>query len=148
MSELPENSAQSLRSALEAEHAALWVYSLASAFIKEPRVSSAAEEAVDKHTEHRDAAERTLRDAGITPPAGEPAYSLPQQLTDQNSAIRVLVASETDCQIGWRAVLENTEDARLRRTALDALTTASTRATRWRLTVGEQPAAPAFPGKP
>ena len=148
MSELSKNTAEALRNALGAEHAALWVYGLAGAFLGEPRTRSAADDATAGHRDRRDAAERALRDANLTPPPGEPAYQLPKQVNDQNSAIRMLITAEEDCQVGWRAVLENTEDAALRRTALEGLTTASTRSARWRLTIGERPAVTAFPGRP
>lgn len=148
MSELSEETAGALRSALGAEHAALWVHGLASAFVEEARVRSALDEAAGEHEELRGAAEQVLRDAQLTPPAAEPAYSPPSHVTDQRSAIAVLITAENDCQIGWRSVLENAENAELRRTALNGLTTAATRETRWRLTIGEQPAVSAFPGKP
>lgn len=148
MSELSENTAEALRDAVGAEHAALWVYGLAGAFLGEDRARSAADEATAEHRDRRDAAERALRAANRTPPPEEPAYRLPDRVTDQRSAIRALITAEEDCQVGWRAVLENTEDAALRRTALDGLTTASTRSTRWRLAIGERPAAAAFPGSP
>jgi hypothetical protein len=60
----------------------------------------------------------------------------------------VLVVAEADTAVGWRAVLERTDDAALRRAALEALTVAAVRATRWRRAAGQAPAAPAFPGQP
>lgn len=147
MSELQEKTANALRAALKAEHATLWVYSLAEAFLGRD-TRSAADEAAAEHREQRNAAERALRDANLTPPTGAPAYRLPKSVEDANSAVRMLITSETDCQVGWRSVLENTEDAGLRRTALKGLTTSATRATRWRLHAGQRPSATAFPGKP
>ncbi len=147
MSTLSEYTANALRDALGAEHASLWVYGLTSAFASESRVRPAISEAMNTHRAQRDSAERLIRDAGMKPPVAQPAYSLPQPVTDQNSAIRALITAETECQIGWRSVLENTQDAGLRRTALDALTASATRATRWRVTVGE-PGVTAFPGSP
>nr|WP_246330855.1 ferritin-like domain-containing protein [Saccharopolyspora hordei] len=137
-----------MRSALGAEHAAVWVHGFASAYVSEPRVRSAIDDAADQHRRLRDAAEELIRGAGQTPPAAQPAYDPRTQVTDQRSAIDLLITAESDCQVGWRSVLENTDDPGLRRTALDGLTTSATRATRWRLTVGQQPAAEAFPGRP
>ncbi|GAB3275338.1 ferritin-like domain-containing protein [Parasphingorhabdus pacifica] len=147
MSDLQEKTANALRAALKAEHTALWVYGLAEAFLGTD-TRSAADEATAEHRERRNAAERALRDANLTPPPGAPAYRLPESIEDADSAVRMLITSENDCQVGWRAVLESTDNAALRRTALKGLTTSATRATRWRLHAGQQPSATAFPGKP
>ena len=148
MTELSEDVAGVLRTVLGAENAAIWVYGLASAFDGEPRVSSAIGDAMNHHRVQRDTVERTLRDAGIAPPAAQPAYTLPQPVTDQKSAITALITAEHDCEVGWRAVLDTADDPNLRRTALDGLTAAATRATRWRITVGQKPSAQSFPGQP
>ena len=148
MSELPEPVTTALRSAVRAEHAAVWVYALASAFATESRVRSAIDEATDTHRLYRDRGEQTLRDAGLTPPTAEPAYALPEPVTDQPSAIRMLLTTEHECAVGWRAVLDAEGAEPWRGLALEALTAAARRGTRWRLTVGEQPAAPPFPGRP
>ncbi|GAA2782824.1 ferritin-like domain-containing protein [Saccharopolyspora taberi] len=147
MTELSDEAAEALRAALGAEHAAIWTYGLAGAFADKPRVREAIEDAMNTHRGHRDGADRLIRAAGQTPPAAQPAYDA-GTLTDEKSAVQLLIKVENDCQIGWRSVLENTEDPELRRTALDGLTTSATRATRWRLTIGQHPAAPEFPGKP
>ncbi|MDR7300649.1 ferritin-like domain-containing protein [Haloactinomyces albus] len=146
--QLSEQAVSALQRALRAEHAAIWIHGLAGAFASEQRVDSAVAEAVRKHRQFRETTEQLLQEAGIKPAPAEPAYSVPQQPTDQTSAIRLLITAEHDCTIGWRSVLETTEVSRLRRHALDALTTASARATRWRITIGDQPAVLAFPGRP
>lgn len=147
MSGLSDEAAGALRDALSAEHAAVWVYGLASAYASEKRVNSAASEALEEHVGQRGEAERALRDAGMTPPPAQPAYSVPQPVTDQKSAIRAVLTAEDDCQVGWRSVLENTDDRHLREVALRGMTTSATRATRWRITIDE-PGAKAFPGQP
>ncbi|MCI2420320.1 ferritin-like domain-containing protein [Saccharopolyspora sp. K220] len=148
MTELSADAGNALRSALSAEHAALWVYGLASAFAGEARVRDAIDDAVAQHQRLRDTAERALRDAAQPSAVAQPAYDVGEPVGDQKSAIGLLVKAENDCEIGWRSVLENTEDAALRGTALDGLTTSATRATRWRLTIGQQPATNPFPGQP
>lgn len=145
---LSDAAVTALRDALGAEYAAAWVYDLTTAFVSEDRVRSAVREAVASHRGRRDAARRLLRDAGVEPPPPDAAYRVPRQVTDQDSAIRLLITTEEDCAVGWRAVLEAGDSQRVRRSALDGLTTAATRATRWRITVGEQPPTPAFPGVP
>lgn len=148
MTTLSDQAITSLRSALEAEHAAVWVYGLASAYGSSPRVRSAIDEGTNEHRAHRDTAESVLQGAGQVPPPTQVAYALPSAVTDQTSAIQALVTAEKDCQVGWRSVLETTDDAGLRKIALDALTVSATRATRWRITIGTQPATQAFPGQP
>lgn len=148
MTALSDQVIASLRNALGAEHAAVWVYGLAAAYGNSPRVGSAIEEGTNAHRAHRDTAESLLQDAGQVPPATQVAYALPNAVTDQTSAIQALVTAERDCQIGWRSVLETTDDAGLRRTALDALTVSAVRATRWRITIGMRPVTQALPGQP
>lgn len=148
MSDEFEAAVGALRDALGAEHAAVWVYGLASAFAEEQRVSSAVDEALAEHERLRDTAEKALHDVQRTPGPAAPAYDVGQEVDDQSSAIQALLTVEHDCQVGWRSVLENAQDPHIRRMALDGLTTTATRATRWRLTIGEQPAAQTFPGQP
>lgn len=146
--ELSQRAEDALRSALRAEQAAIWASGLTRAYATEQRVSSAISEAANTHRARRDAAERLLRDAGATPPPAAPAYRFPGEVNDQRTAIRLLITAEEDCATGWRSALESSEEARIRRTALEGLTAAATRATRWRITIDEQPAARAFPGEP
>lgn len=145
---LSDQAIASLRNALGAEHAAVWVYGLSTAYAGSPRVESAIDEGTNEHRAHRDTAEGVLQDAGQVPPATQVAYALPNAVTDQTSAIQALVTAEKDCQVGWRSVLEMTDDAGLRRIALDALTVSATRTTRWRITIGARPATQALPGQP
>jgi hypothetical protein len=144
---LPADSVQAVQSALGAEHAALWVYGLVSAFLPDS-YNAAVTEGTTAHRARRDATERLLADAGQTPRPAEPAYVPPKPVADQKSAIAVLVLAEADATVAWRAVLERTDDKHVRRAALEALTAAAVRATRWRRAAGQSPAAPAFPGEP
>lgn len=143
----PRAALAAVQAALGAEHAALWVYGLVSAFLPD-RFDLPVTEGATAHRARRDATERLLADAGETPRPPEAAYVAPQPVTDEPSALAVLVVAESDAAVAWRAVLERTEDRELRRAALEALTAAAVRATRWRRAAGERPAARAFPGKP
>lgn len=113
--QLSEQATTALRKALGAEHTAVWVYGVAAAYAEEARVDSAVAEAARNHRRLRERTEQLLREAGIDPPAAEPAYSVPQPVTDQNSAIRMLITAEGDCALGWRSVLETTGASRLDR---------------------------------
>ncbi|RZS30482.1 uncharacterized protein DUF4439 [Herbihabitans rhizosphaerae] len=144
---LPADSVEAVQRALGAEHAALWVYSLVSAFLP-PSFDAPLREGTTAHRARRDATERALAASGATPRPAEPGYRLPQPVTDQATAITSVVAAETDATVAWRAVLERTDDAELRRAALEALTNAAVRGTRWRKTGRIAPTFTAFPGKP
>ncbi|MFC6092893.1 ferritin-like domain-containing protein [Saccharothrix sp. BKS2] len=137
-------SVDAVQGALGAEHAAVWTYGLVSAFISQQ--GAAVAEGANAHRARRDTTERWLRDQGAAPEPPAPAYLPPQPVDSAASAIAALIAVETDCCVGWRGVLERTEDADLRRSALDALTASAVRATRWRKAAGLTPLSITFPG--
>lgn len=143
---LPADSVSATQDALGAEHAAIWVYGLVSAFLK--GYDAAVQECKNAHRARRDATELLLSGAGQSPRSAEPAYVTPQPVTDQASAIAVIVVAESDATVAWRAVLERTDDRTLRAMALDGLRDAAVRATRWRIAGGQTPATPALPGAP
>ncbi|ASU78185.1 DUF4439 domain-containing protein [Actinopolyspora erythraea] len=145
--ELSEAGERAVRQALGAEHAAVWVHGLAKAFVADSKVAAELREAAATHRGHRDRTRELLRSAGVAPPAAEPAYRTPKPVTDQDSALRALLAVEQDCSVGWLAVLERSELWRLNELALTCLTDSATRATRWRLRLDVRPSAPAFPGR-
>ncbi|SFW76181.1 ferritin-like domain-containing protein [Amycolatopsis australiensis] len=136
-----------LQTALAAEHAAVWVYGLVSAFL--PADFADAEKAgAAEHAVRRDLLQTMLSAAGATPVAPEPAYVPKDPVTDAKSAARVVATAEADCASAWLAVVGHTDDASLRTTALHALVAASRRGTPWRAEAGEKPAAIALPGRP
>jgi hypothetical protein len=144
---LPPETVDALQQALAAEHAAIWAYGLAGAFL--PAGSrTALTKGSEIHTVRRDATITTLKSAGATPEAAEPGYSVPQPLTNQSSAFTLLVSAETDTVSTWRSVLEHTSEPTVRKTALDALTDAAVRAMSWRQSAGQTPATPPLPGQP
>jgi len=145
---LDADAASATQDALGAEHAALWVYGLVSAFLTSEAYQTSAQEAKNAHRARRDATELLLSGAGQSPRSAEPAYVLPQQVTDQASAIAAIVLAEKDATVAWRAVLERTDDRSLRAVALAGLTESAVWATRWRVAGGQSPAAPPLPGKP
>jgi hypothetical protein len=145
MTSMDATAANATQDALGAEHAALWVYGLVSAFLPAD-FDAAVQEGRSAHRARRDATELLLSGAGQSPRSAEPAYVTPQPVTDQASAIAVLVVAETDVTVAWRAVLERTDDKALRAAALAGLTDAAVRATRWRRAGGQTPATSALPG--
>jgi hypothetical protein len=141
------DGAESVQQALGAEHAAVWVYGLVSAFLP-ANFDAPTLEGMTAHRSRRDATERLLAAAGQTPRPAEPAYVTPQSVNDQASALAVLVTAETDTGVAWRAVLERTDDPAVRTFALEGLTGAAVRAARWRKVAGVLPIAPPLPGVP
>lgn len=143
---VPAEAVDPLQVALAAEHAAVWVYGLVSAFLPadfgDAEKSGAAEHAV-----RRDLLQTMLSASGATPVAPEPAYVPKKPVTDAKSAALVVATAEADCASAWLAVVNHTDDANLRTTALHALVAASRRGTPWRSEAGEKPTAIAMPGQ-
>lgn len=133
-----------VQTALGTEHAALWTYGMVSAFLGNQ--AAAVAEGANAHRARRDTTERWLRDKGTTPNPPAAAYLPPSPVSDGPSALAALVAVEQDTCAAWRGVLERTDEAALRTSALDALTTAAVRATRWRKAAGTTPASITMPG--
>ena len=137
-----------LQGALAAEHAAVWVYGVAGAFMP-ATLARRLDEATTAHQARRDATERMLMDAGVPPVPPEPGYLSPEPVTDAASALRLVITAETDAAAAWRSVVERSPaDPDVRGAALEALTAAAVRATRWRQTAGTVPLTVPFPGTP
>ncbi|MGH3933187.1 MAG: ferritin-like domain-containing protein [Pseudonocardiaceae bacterium] len=137
-----------LQSALAAEHAAVWAYGLVGAFLADELADQLVEAAV-AHRARRDGIERVLIDAGVPPVPAEPAYLIPEPVTDNASALRLTITVETDTAAAWRSVIERgPAEPSLRRAALDGLTGAAVRAARWRAAAGSAPVTVPFPGTP
>jgi hypothetical protein len=142
---VPNEAIAPLQKALDAEHAAVWVYSLVSAFLPANYAPGVTEGAAE-HQDRRDACVRMLDAAGATPDGAEPAYITPKPVTDATSAKSVVASAEADAATAWRGVLEGTDDQNLRAVALNALLGSARRGTRWREAANELPTAIALPG--
>lgn len=143
--QLPQESVTAVQDALSAEHAAVWVYGLVTAFLPGD-FRNGTDNGASAHRDRRDACERMLTAAGATPVSTEPAYLPPKPVTDAKSAMALVATAESDAAAAWRGVLERTDDAALRSVALRALVGSATRGTSWRKEAGESPAAVALPG--
>lgn len=145
-SPLDRGSVDALQDALATEHAALWSYSLAIAFLSgEQRTRARGDEAA--HRAVRGSVERMLAAAGARAVSALPAYFPPQPVVDGASAAALVVVAEGDSLAAWKSVLEHTSDRELRRTALGVLSDGTLRCARWRVVVGTRPAIPNFPGR-
>ncbi|PXY27965.1 ferritin-like domain-containing protein [Prauserella muralis] len=144
--ELTPEAVGALQQALAAEHAAMWVYGLVSAFLPAD-YAAGIDNGTDAHRDRRDACERVLTAAGVTPRPPEAAYVPPEPVRGEDAAVQLVVTAETDAANAWHGVLERTGDAGLRRLATQALIGSATRCTSWRIEAGRQPAALALPGR-
>jgi hypothetical protein len=150
-----------VQAALAAEHAAVWAYDLASAFVT-GSAASQLRDAASVHQARRDATQRLLADAGTRPVPPEPGYLTPEPVTDTASAVRLAITVETDVAGAWRAVLERSapgpatrgptirgpalQSPTIRALALNALVDSAVRASRWRASAGITPVTVPFPG--
>lgn len=143
---LDRGSVDALQGALATEHAALWCYALAIAFLTgEQRAQARLDEAA--HRELRGSLERTITESAVDPVSALPAYAPPQPVLDAAGAVALLIVAEGDTLAAWKSVLEHTSDRELRRRALDVLEDGTLRCARWRAAAGTRPAIPQFPGR-
>ncbi|HEX3781606.1 MAG TPA: ferritin-like domain-containing protein [Pseudonocardiaceae bacterium] len=146
-STLPTDTGNALQQALAAEHAALWVCGTATAFVSGAAATDVANATV-AHQVRRDDTEALVSAGGLTPQQAQPAYTTPQPITDEDSALAALAVAESDAEVAWRAVLENTDAAELRTAGVAGLTGAVLWQTRWRRLAGQTPSSVAMPGQP
>ena len=142
-----EATVEALQDALAVEHAALWCYGLALAYLDTEQVGRARDDEA-AHRDLRAGLERLLTEAGQRPVSAQPAYAPPQKVVDAASAARLVVVAETDVLAAWRSLVEHTGDESLRRAGLVALSRGTVRCARWRAVTGAAPAVPVFPGRP
>lgn len=143
---LSADTVEAVQRALGTEHAAVWAYGLSTPFLT-GSAATAGRQFVAAHIAQRDTTERLLRDGGAKPVPPEPSYVPPQKVDDQTSAIALLISAESDTVAAWRSVLEHTDDAGLRRSALDSMTAAAVRGTRWRQRINQTPYTVPLPGQ-
>jgi hypothetical protein len=144
---LAPEAVEALQQALDAEHTAVWIYETVTAFLPADFGKGLTEGAA-AHRDRRDACERIITAAGAEPHVARSAYVPRSPVEDTDSAVELVATTETDAAVSWRGVLERTDDAALRRLAVQALVGSATRGTSWRAEGELSPAAPALPGTP
>ncbi|WP_394362856.1 ferritin-like domain-containing protein [Amycolatopsis sp. SB7-3] len=144
--QLGGEAAEAVQQALAAEHAAIWVYGLVSAYLP-AAFSGAVSRGTAEHVKRRDVCERMLSAAGQAPAGPEAAYVPPRPVTEANSAMELVATAEADASAAWLGVVDRTDDAALRTTALNALIGSARRGTAWRAEFGAKPVAIAMPGQ-
>ncbi|OXM53495.1 hypothetical protein CFP71_21585 [Amycolatopsis thailandensis] len=144
--QLSGETADAVQQALGAEHAAIWVYGLVSAYLP-AAFGGAVSRGTAEHVKRRNVCERMLSAAGQPPAGPEAAYVPPKPVTDANSAMELVATAESDVAAAWLGVIDRTDDAALRTTALNALVGSARRGTAWRAEFGAKPVAIAMPGQ-
>ncbi|ANN16314.1 hypothetical protein SD37_12080 [Amycolatopsis orientalis] len=143
---LNQEATEAVQQALAAEHAAIWVYGLVSAYLPAAFTGAVARGSAE-HVKRRDVCERMLSGAGQAPAGPEAAYVPPKPVTEANSAMELVATAEADATAAWLGVIHRTDDAALRTTALNALIGSARRGTAWRAEFGAKPVAIAMPGQ-
>lgn len=143
---LNQEATEAMQQALAAEHAAIWVYGLVSAYLP-AAFTSAVSRGSAEHVKRRDVCERMLSAAGQLPAGPEAAYVPPKPVNDANSAMELVATAEADATSAWLGVIDRTDNGALRRTALNALIGSARRGTAWRAELGAKPVAIAMPGQ-
>ncbi len=99
--QVPQVTVEALQRALACEHAALWAYKMALAFIP-PEWATRARGDIEAHTTLRGQITQTLSDIGQRPVSAQPAYAAPQPVVD---GLKAMVEC-TGRLAYWRGVTE------------------------------------------
>lgn len=134
-----------LAAALAAEEAAIYAYgALGVKLADDDRAEARAAEEV--HRGRRDALVSRLSALKASTAPAPAGYTLPFEVTDRASALKLAAQVEDGVAQAWRAVLPASTGGD-RTTGLNALVDAAVRATRWRRRGGVTPATMAWPGR-
>ena len=137
---------QQLAAALAAEEAAVYAYGPIGVRLTADSERIEARSAEAAHRDRRDALVSRLDQLSASTAPAPAGYALPFPVTDRGSALKLAIQVEDRVAGAWRAALPATEDGD-RATALNALTDAAVRATRWRRLAGVTPVTVIFPGR-
>jgi hypothetical protein len=112
-----------LRTALAAEHAAVFVHGALGAQTSqsaEPTLYAGLAAAYTEHRARRDQLVRMVLDEGVEPLAAEPAYELPADLSTPDLVMRTALRLERSCAESYAYLVANSPQER-RRWAVNAL---------------------------
>ncbi|NKZ05865.1 DUF4439 domain-containing protein [Actinomadura latina] len=137
------SDARAVRTALAAEHAAVYGYGVLGARLS-GGLRETAKEMWNGHRAQRDELESILP---AEPAAAASAYRLPVRATDARSAARLAAALEDDLVAAYVGVA-GVSSPDLRAFGADSARRAAARASRWRAKAGAGMPRDAFPGLP
>ena len=114
------NQVQALQAALAGEHAALYGVGVAGGKLNGARFQ-AATDAYDRHRTNRDHLSALITAAGETPVAAEPAYDLPQAVTNAATATALILLIERRIASVYGDLVEAAEQPAVRSLAIATL---------------------------
>src|SRR5688500_18797633 len=138
---------RALRTALAAEHAAVWGYGVVGAAL-DASAQGLAAVSETAHREVRDRVVELLAERGAEPVGAEGGYALPFPVLSATDASALAVVLEDGVAAAWVRVLVQAVERSTRELAVGALTAAEVRAVGWRTAAGQTPSTRAFPGLP
>jgi hypothetical protein len=138
---------EQLAAALAAEEAAIYAYGVLGVWLDEKGDRKEARAGEEVHRARRDTLVERLSALKASPSTSPAGYTLPFEVSDRESAIKLAIHIEDGVAQAWRPLLPVTTGGE-RSTALSALTDAAVRATRWRRLGNVTPATLPWPGKP
>ena len=130
---------EALQAALAGEHAALYGVGVAGGKLSGARFK-AATDAYEQHRDNRDHLSALIVAAGETPVAAEPAYDLPQAVTNAAGATALILLIERRVAAVYGDLVESAEEQAVRAFAIKSLLAAASAQLAW----GGAPVA--FPG--
>lgn len=130
---------EALQAALAGEHAALYGVGVAGGKLSGARFK-AATDAYERHRDTRDHLSALVVAAGETPVAAEPAYDLPQVVTNAATAAALILLIERRLAAVYGDLVEAAEQPAVRALAIKSLLAAASAQLAW----GGAPVA--FPG--
>jgi hypothetical protein len=133
------NQLEALQAALAGEHAALYGVGVAGGKLSGAKFRDATA-AFDLHRDNRDRLSALVVAAGETPVAAEPAYELPQAVTNAATASALILLIERRIAAVYGDLVEAAEQPAVRSFAIDSLLGAAAAQIAW----GGAPIA--FPG--
>ncbi|MFF0271031.1 ferritin-like domain-containing protein [Kribbella sp. NPDC004536] len=119
-----------LQAALAGEHAALYGVGVAGGKLSGARFNVATE-LFGAHRDNRDHLSALIVAAGQTPVAAQPAYDLPQAVTNAATAAALILYVERRLAPVYGDLVEAAEQPAVRTFAIDALLTAATNQLTW-----------------
>ena len=133
------NQLEALQAALAGEHAALYGVGVAGGKLSGARFR-AATDSYEQHRSNRDQLSALVVAAGETPVAADPAYDLPQAVTNAAGATALILLIERRVAAVYGDLVEAAEQPAVRSFAIESLLSAASAQIAW----GGAPVA--FPG--
>ncbi|HEY0506694.1 MAG TPA: ferritin-like domain-containing protein [Blastococcus sp.] len=138
-----ENAA--LRTALAAEHAAVWGYGVVGAALGVAGQGAAAASET-AHRDVRDQVTALLTDRRADIVGAQGGYALPFPVLSEIDAATLAATLEEGVADAWVRVLDQAAERSTRELAVEVLSAAEVRAVRWRTAAGQTSVTRPFPG--